>query len=68
MKTTKEKAIKDVNIKELKANYRTAFVIVAIAFLTLGLIGGYFGTIQITSQARSDWITAQNAVASKANQ
>lgn len=67
-KPTKEKQIKDINIKELKANYRTAFVIVAIFFLGLGLVGGYFATLQVTSQARSDWISAQNAIVSKTNQ
>lgn len=50
--TKKEKAIKDININELKANYRTWFVLVAIFFLALGLVGGYFAAIGVITDSQ----------------
>lgn len=50
--TKKEKAIKEININELKANYRTWFVVVAISFLALGLIGGYFAAVNVITDSQ----------------
>ncbi len=50
--TKKEKSIKEININELKANYRTLFVIVAVFFLTLGLVGGYFAAIGVITDSQ----------------
>ncbi len=41
-------------------------VIIALVFGVGGVILGYFQTIDLTNQARSDWIQAQNAQVSKA--
>lgn len=51
-KEKKQKAIKEINIKELKANQRTLNVIIAVTFLAIGLVGGYFASINIINDAQ----------------
>lgn len=50
--TKKEKSIKDINVKQLNANWRTGMVIVAVASITVGLVIGYFGAINIITDSQ----------------
>jgi hypothetical protein len=49
----KEEYIKEVNIKELKANFRTIYLVSVMAFTILGFIGGYFASINIITDSQS---------------
>lgn len=63
--TKKEKHIKEVNIKELKANYRTGFVIVAVAFLVIGLVAGYFTSINVITDSQAKAINVVSSLIEK---
>lgn len=50
--TKKEKHIKEVNIRELNANWRTLFFVSVLASVALGIIIGYFGSIEIINNSQ----------------
>lgn len=51
-KDKKEKAIKDINVKELNANWRTWLILAIFASLVLGFVGGYFASISIITESQ----------------
>ena len=53
--TKKDKAIKDINIDVLKANFRTIYLVSVFGALVIGTIAGYFLSIDIitSSQAKA---------------
>jgi len=51
--TKKEKAVKEININELKANFRTIAVLIFITGVVLGLVGGYFASISIITDSQA---------------
>lgn len=63
--TKKDKAIKDINIQAMKANNRTVNIIVAIVFLTLGLVGGYFAAINVITDSQFKAMEVVRSVASQ---
>lgn len=59
--TKKEKAIKDINIGELKANFRTIYFVSVFAALVIGTIGGYFMSFEVitSNQAKAIEVITQ---------
>jgi hypothetical protein len=62
-KTTKlEKSIKDINVKELKANFRTWLVLAIFASLIAGWVGSYFVTHLQIREANQQAVSVVNSV------
>jgi energy-converting hydrogenase Eha subunit E len=58
----KEKAIKDINVKELKANFRTIAIVLVFVSFAAGLILGYFASISIITDSQAKAIEVVQSV------
>lgn len=62
--TKKELAIKDINIQEMKANWRSWIIVAVFTSLVVGAVIGYFVSINVITDSQAKAIDAISKISS----